>query len=129
MHFVSLPHSEQVAQHVLRGHLYRRTGETHEMAPTEPGIMDLMAEIKLAGDYKKGTAAPVWLKGGNVLNGHHAELAAPGAGGRRRGGRAQQQGDSSWPEDELGDNNVRDLADLQVCACHGVQLGDIPTAA
>jgi hypothetical protein len=33
----------QVAEHVLRGHLYRQPGETSETAPTEPGIMDLMA--------------------------------------------------------------------------------------
>lgn len=93
----------QVAEHVLRGHLYRQPGETSETAPTEPGIMDLMAEIKLGGDYKRGTAAPVWMKGGNVLNAHH------GAAGRRH----QQEADA-WPQDELGDNNVQDLGDLQV---------------
>lgn len=101
-----------MAQHVLRGHLYRQVGETYERPPTEPGIMDLMAEIKLAGDYKKGSAAPVWLKGGHVLNGHHAELAAAAA--RKRGGRGQQAAAGDYPEDELGDNNVKDLADLQV---------------
>jgi len=35
--------------------------------------MDLMAEIKLNSDYKRASAAPVWLKGGNVLNGHYAQ--------------------------------------------------------
>lgn len=67
------PLHTQVAQHVLRGHLYRQPGETSDAPPTEPGIMDLMAEIKLNSDYKRASAAPVWLKGGNVLNGHHAQ--------------------------------------------------------
>lgn len=44
----------------------------------------------------------MWLKGGNVLNGHHS-------GG---GGSAGQQQD--WPEDELGEANIKDLADIQV---------------
>ena len=39
----ALPVYCQVAEHVLRGHLYRQPGETSETAPTEPGIMDLMA--------------------------------------------------------------------------------------
>jgi hypothetical protein len=93
----------QVAQHVLRGHLYRQPGETSDSPPTEPGIMDLMAEIKLNSDYKRASSAPVWLKGGNVLNGHH---------GSGRGQQQQQQQD--WPEDELGESNIRDLADIQV---------------
>lgn len=75
--------------------------------------MDLMAEIRLGGDYKKGAAAPVWLTGGSVLNGHHADLAAAAAGGRRKGANGQQE-ENDWAEDELGDNNVRDLGDLQV---------------
>ncbi|WIA17801.1 hypothetical protein OEZ85_009313 [Tetradesmus obliquus] len=91
---------KEVAEHVLRGHLYRQPGETSETAPTEPGIMDLMAEIKLGGDYKKGSGAPVWLKGGNVLNAHHG-AAAGGAGA------------DEWPQDELGDANVADLGDLE----------------
>ncbi|WIA38104.1 hypothetical protein OEZ86_001466 [Tetradesmus obliquus] len=91
---------KEVAEHVLRGHLYRQPGETSETAPTEPGIMDLMAEIKLGGDYKKGSGAPVWLKGGNVLNAHHG-AAASGAGA------------DEWPQDELGDANVADLGDLE----------------
>lgn len=65
--------------------------------------MDLMAEIKLNSDYKRATSAPVWLKGGNVLNGHHAQ----------RSGRGQQE---DWPEDELGESNIKDLADIQVRA-------------
>lgn len=68
--------NKQVAQHVLRGHLYRQPGETSDTPPTEPGIMDLMAEIKLNSDYKRASAAPVWLKGGNVLNGHHGAAGA-----------------------------------------------------
>jgi hypothetical protein len=58
------------------------------------------AEIKLGGDYKKGAGAPVWLKGGNVLNAHH------GAGGAAAA--------DEWPQDELGDSNVADLGDLEV---------------
>lgn len=92
----------QVAQHVLRGHLYRQPGETSDSPPTEPGIMDLMAEIKLNSDYKRASSAPVWLKGGNVLNGHHGS------------GRGQQQQQQDWPEDELGESNIRDLGDIQV---------------
>lgn len=64
------------------------------------------AEIKLGGDYKKGSSATVWLKGGNALNGHH------GAGG--------QAAADEWPQDELGDSNVADLGDLEVrCCCPG----------
>jgi hypothetical protein len=59
------------------------------------------AEIKLGGDYKKGSGAPVWLKGGNVLNAHH------GAGN-------QAAAADEWPQDELGDSNVADLGDLEV---------------
>lgn len=103
-----LPSRLQVAQHVLRGHLYRQPGETSDAPPTEPGIMDLMAEIKLNSDYKRAASAPVWLKGGNVLNGHHN--AAGAAGG------AQQE---DWPEDELGESNIRDLGDIQVRGCEG----------
>lgn len=58
--------SLQVAKHVLRGHLYRQPGETSDAPPTEPGIMDLMAEIKLNSDYKRASSAPVWLKVGVV---------------------------------------------------------------
>lgn len=90
---------KEVAQHVLRGHLYRQPGETSESPPVEPGIMDLMAEIKINSDYKRGAEAPVWLKGGNVLNGHHSGSA---------NGQAQD-----WPEDELGEANIKDLADIQ----------------
>lgn len=43
----------------------------------------------------------MWLKGGNVLNGHHSGGGAQG----------QQQ---DWPEDELGEANIKDLADIQV---------------
>lgn len=91
---------------MLRGHLYRQPGETSDAPPTEPGIMDLMAEIKLNSDYKRASSAPVWLKGGNVLNGHHA------AGTRV----VQQLGcrPEDWPEDELGESNIKDLADVQV---------------
>jgi hypothetical protein len=63
------------------------------------------AEIKLGGDYKKGAGAPVWLKGGNVLNAHH------GAGG------AAAAAADEWPQDELGDSNVADLGDLEVRHC------------
>jgi hypothetical protein len=73
--------------------------------------MDLMAEIKLNADYKRAASAPVWLKGGNVLNGHHA---ARSSGGARRGGAAGATGPEDWPEDELGESNIRDLADIQV---------------
>jgi hypothetical protein len=69
--------------------------------------MDLMAEIKLADDYKKGAAAAVWLKGGQVLNAHHG---AAGAGRKGRGGADCGE----WPEDELGDSSVRDLEEVQV---------------
>jgi hypothetical protein len=61
----------------------------------------LPAEIKLGGDYKKGSSAPVWLKGGDVLNAHH------GAGGAAAAA-------DEWPQDELGDSNVADLGDLEV---------------
>lgn len=99
---------------MLRGHLYRQPGETSDSPPTEPGIMDLMAEIKLNADYKRASSAPVWLKGGNVLNGHHARSS----GGARRGG-AGATGPEDWPEDELGESNIKDLADIQVRFCSG----------
>eukprot|EP00775_Hariotina_reticulata_P010232 gene10232-10392_t len=95
---------KEVAEHVLRGHLYRQPGENWETPPTEPGIMDLMAEIKLADDYKRGAAAAVWLKGASVLSANH------GGGGRKGRGGADS---GEWPEDELGDSNVRDLEDVQ----------------
>lgn len=88
--------------------MYRQDGENSEQPPTEPGIMDLMAEIRLADDYKKGTAATVWLKGGNVLNGHHEEAA-----GRTQQDAGQQAG-NQWPEDELGEHHVADLGEMQV---------------
>lgn len=67
--------------------------------------MDLVAEMRTSGDYKRGAAAPVWLRGGAALNG------ARGGGGR--GGAA------AFPEDELGDSHISDLGELQVrhCCC------------
>jgi hypothetical protein len=56
---ISPPSPAQVAQHVLRGHLYRQPGETSESPPVEPGIMDLMAEIKINSDYKRGSGESV----------------------------------------------------------------------
>jgi hypothetical protein len=52
------PH--QVAQHVLRGHLYRQPGETSDAAPTEPGIMDLMAEVSARPDLLLGVMLTGW---------------------------------------------------------------------
>lgn len=39
-------------------------------------------------------------QGGNVLNGHYAP--------------SSRQGEQDWPEDELGESNIKDLADIQV---------------
>lgn len=94
----------QVAEHVLRAHLYRQPGETAEVPPVEPGIMDLLAEAKMAGDVKQDGAAPVWLRGGGLTR-----CALGGGGAGAAGG-----DEGAWPEDSLVDNQVKDLDDIQV---------------
>jgi hypothetical protein len=49
------------------------------------------------------------VQGGNVLNGHYAP--------------SSRQGEQDWPEDELGESNIKDLADIQVCWKGGGQKG------